>query len=506
MAVSNFLRNTFEIHPYLFGIFPLISMFAINIHIVRIGDLFSPFFYVIIGITVLTILIKLILKDKRKTAFILTIGLVLFFSYGHFYETILNNTGEFSHKILLSIFLILFIIGISYFIKSKRKFDNATKIINIVGGVIILISIINIGVYTFQNESELSVNQIGIIEEYNDNVNRPNVYYIILDAYAGTESLEKVFNFDNHEFYNFLKENNFYVAKYSHSNYPHSYQSIGSALNMDYINEIESLDLQKRTDLVYKMSDTNNVMMNFKSKGYEIFNINSGWGFTRDFSIADLNLCSDKIKLIDSELFSMIIDKSMINPIVVRFFEDDRRELLLCHFTNIKNAHTITEKPIFLFAHITMPHAPYVFGPNGEEITPKTLQLGEKYKIDKEGYLGQLKYTNKLLQETITKILLENKIRPIIVIHGDHGSGEVPGWLHLEKQGLKERHSNLVTILLPESNNDIFYETITPVNIFRLIFNNHFGDEFPILEDKMYGQHPNPPWKFIDVTKIVLEN
>ena len=503
------MKNTFEIHPFLFGIFPLISIFAVNIHIVKIQDLLSPITYVFLSIIVSTIIIKLILKNKEKTGFILTIGLLLFFSYGHFHEIIENEIDDFSHKILLSVFLILFFIGTLYFIKTKRKLNNAKKIINVIGIVIILISVMNIGIYFIQEESV-------VIDEFqNENTNKnilsekiefPNVYYIILDAYAGTESLERTFDFDNKEFYGFLENNNFYVPKHSHANYPHSYQSIGSALNMNYINEIDNLDLQKRTELVYKMSDTNNVMMNFKSKGYEIFNIYSGWGFTRDFSIADLNLCSDKIGIINSELFSMIVDKSILNPVFVRFFEDDRRELLQCHFTNIKNAHTITEKPMLLFAHITLPHSPYIFGPNGEEIIPKTLQLGEKYEIDKTGYLGQLQYTNKLLKDTIQEILLKNEIPPIIVLQGDHGSGEVPGWQNLDTEGLKERHSNFVAIYLPESDESIFYETITPVNIFRLILKNNFGDDYSLLEDKMYGQDPNPPWKFINVTKIVLED
>ena len=30
------------------------------------------------------------------------------------------------------------------------------------------------------------------------------------------------------------------------------------------------------------------------------------------------------------------------------------------------------------------------------------------------------------------------------------------------------------------------YETITPVNSFRIIFNNYFGTKYPLLEDKSY--------------------
>ena len=34
-----------------------------------------------------------------------------------------------------------------------------------------------------------------------EQTNLPDIYYIILDEYAGTDSLQKDFNFDNSDFY-----------------------------------------------------------------------------------------------------------------------------------------------------------------------------------------------------------------------------------------------------------------------------------------------------------------
>ena len=138
----------------------------------------------------------------------------------------------------------------------------------------------------------------------------PDIYYIILDGYAGSESLKKTFEFENNEFRDFLISNNFYVPQHSHANYPHSYQSLASSLNMKYINEIESENLQKRTDVAYQMIENNLVMNNFKSKGFEIINVYSGWGPTRDMNISDINLCDEYRGLVDSELFSMVLNKS----------------------------------------------------------------------------------------------------------------------------------------------------------------------------------------------------
>ena len=515
MENSNLIKNTFELHPFFFGIFTTIFIFAFNIHIVKFQDLTLPFLIIIGTIVALTIPIKFVLKNSKKTAFIITISLIIFFSYGHFYDIIESQMDSLSHKILLPIFLIPFLIGIIYFIKTKRKLDSATKIVNGVGFVIILISVINIGVYFIDTESNNTINEIndeqGIGNSIHENKNYPDVYYIILDGYAGSESLKKTFEFDNEEFTNFLNSNNFFVPQHSHSNYPHSYQSLASSLNMNYINEIESEDLQKRTDVAYQMIDNNLVMKNFKAKGFKVINVFSGWGPTRDISLADLNVCNEYSGILNSEFFSMVINKSILDPFYVKIFENDRKELLFCHFEKIKNMHDISEKPIFAFAHITIPHGPYIFGANGESITPESLQLGENVvdlgnnEVNKAGYLGQLKFTNKLATDMIENILSKYDQPPIIVIQGDHGSGEVRGWNKLEKEGLQERHSNFVAILVPNSNKGIFYETITPVNIFRIILNNYFGETLPLLDDKMYGMGIDPPWEFVDVTEIVLK-
>ena len=67
----------------------------------------------------------------------------------------------------------------------------------------------NVVIYYIEGDSFISDfsldNQIAIIN-YEDNL--PDVYYIILDAYAGSEALEVVFNYDNNEFYDFLKVTN----------------------------------------------------------------------------------------------------------------------------------------------------------------------------------------------------------------------------------------------------------------------------------------------------------
>ena len=510
ISIKSF-KNPFVLHPFLFGLFTTIFLFSHNIGLVKFQDLFSPISVIIITVIILLVIINLILKNKNKSALIVSLGLILFFSYGFIYEIIDSSfESNLKHKYIIAVFVIVFLISTFYLIKTHRILDNATKITNAIGVVIILISLSNIVVYSIEGDSftnDFSTDNQIITTD--NKVNLPDVYYIILDAYAGTESLENEFNFDNSKFYDFLTEKGFYVTKKSHSNYPSTHQSIASSLNMEYIDQIYSSgSLQKRMDNAYEIIDNNKVMKNFKSNGYTIININSGWGPSREISNADINLCTNYRGVSDSELFSMIVNKSMLNPVYVKIFEEDRRELLLCHFSTLSEVNKMTDDPIFVFSHITTPHAPYIFGPNGEKVTPKSLELGYEVK-DKEGYIGQLQYTNKLVEDTIEEILTKYDIPPIIIIQGDHGSGETESelsWQDHDDDALKERFSILNAFLVPENEDEIFYETITPVNTFRILFNHIFNDKYDLLEDRLYVAESEFPWNFIEKTELILQN
>ena len=69
-----------------------------------------------------------------------------------------------------------------------------------------------------------------------EQTNLPDIYYIILDEYAGADSLEKNFNFDNIEFISALSKRGFFMPSNSYSNYPYTLLSIPSILNMQYLN------------------------------------------------------------------------------------------------------------------------------------------------------------------------------------------------------------------------------------------------------------------------------
>lgn len=112
-------------------------------------------------------------------------------------------------------------------------------------------------------------------------------------------------------------------------------------------------------------------------------------------------------------------------------------------------------------------------------------------------------YVNKRLLPAIDAILPQSPEPPIIILQADHGPGLLLDWEEPANTYFRERLAIFNAIRLPEGESAGFYDEMTPVNTFRLIFNHSFGTELEPLEDKSYFSTWPQPYVFIDVTDEV---
>ena len=229
----------------------------------------------------------------------------------------------------------------------------------------------------------------------------PDIYYIILDEYPNDFSLKKFFKFDNSNFIDFLESNNFYVVKNSSSNFPTTVQSLTSSLNMDYLNKLtmDENPNSKNFQLLNQLLSKNIVMKKFDDKGYRIFNVGSLWGPNGEFEKTDVNKCEYKEANRDS-LVRELLETSMISYFHERYSEQLRRDRILCSFEEIEKINQESMIPNFVFVHMLLPHPPYIFGPNGEHVTPGNSLSGVDWN-EREAHIDQVKFANKKLMELI---------------------------------------------------------------------------------------------------------
>jgi len=406
--------------------------------------------------------------------------------------------------------IIPFILGIiipTYFIiKSKIDFQNITKIVNGISIVLVIMVFVNIttfGMTEIESYSEIHYESTNNPMELQNIYNTPNVYYIILDEYGGHESM-KYLNYDNSQFYEFLKEKKFTIPEKSTSNYPISQFSIASSLNMEYLSDLSnSVGKNSKSYLpAIEMVYNNPVMKNFKSLGYEIVIFDS------EFVPAENFVLVDDIKCHKNGMNSILLDSitriSMIGYFVERNDEEERRDLIKCAFSEIKTIGNNKDKPIFAFVHILIPHPPYIFGSNGESVIPGN-SISSEIWDEKIAYIDQLKFANKEIIKVIEKILDKNE-KSIIILQADHGSGFDVNWENPDESMILQRLSILNAYYAPEISKNRFHENITPVNSFRIIFNDYFNGNYKILEDRNYWSHGDAPWNFDDLTEIINTN
>ena len=524
-------KIAFIIHPILFSIFPVIFIFSENIHLLPITEIFLPL-VILVGITVLVLfLTKNKIEYRNKVALIISLIIILFFTYGYFYDIInaaqLENSEISRHRYLLMPYFGLGIVGIIFFIKSNRLFNNATTITNgIAISIIVVISmnvVIDVSNGNFFGSPELGNNEkfLGVgaqdpLEEFvvdrdsNQDLRtetekiqniKPDIYYIIPDEYPSNYALKQFFGFDNIEFLTFLETNDFHVVNNSFSNYPSTIQSLTSSLNMEYLDTItEGVDVDsKNYHLLNELLSDNLVMRKLSSQGYDVVNVGSLWGPNGEFKNIKSNLCEFKEVNRDS-LSRQLIEKTIISYFYERYFEQLRRDQIICTYNEIGLLSEEQNKPKFIFVHILSPHSPYIFGPNGEHTVPGD-SINSSPWNERNAHVNQVKFVNKNLIELIPK-LLDSENKPIIILQGDTGAGYEIDWKSPSDVMVIERMSNLNAIYFPNKNYDKI-NNLTPVNTFRIIFNEYFDEENVLHENKNYWSIGEKPYTFVDITKLL---
>ena len=99
--------------------------------------------------------------------------------------------------------------------------------------------------------------------------------------------------------------------------------------------------------------------------------------------------------------------------------------------------------------------------------------------------------------------LMEIDDPPIIIIQSDHGMrSQDPSIIEKDKIML-DKFNNFKAYYFPGVGQNIEFETTTPVNSFRVLFNLYFGYEYNLLEDKLYLKTKDN--QFREVTEVVMK-
>jgi hypothetical protein len=151
--------------------------------------------------------------------------------------------------------------------------------------------------------------------------------------------------------------------------------------------------------------------------------------------------------------------------------------------------------PKFVFAHLVIPHHPFVFNSDGTYRRDPSLSPAFENYTDEEyynGYRQQVMFINDRILRIVDGILSNSEQPPIIIIQGDHGPS------HADREA---RMSILNAYYLPDGPVDQLDAGITPVNTFRVILTAYFGQNLPMLPNISYLSKTADPYAYTVIPK-----
>ncbi|MCP4675766.1 MAG: hypothetical protein GY854_09725 [Deltaproteobacteria bacterium] len=518
--VSTIVNKAF--YPLLFCVYPILLIYSGNMDSVEFSNAVTPIILSLSGTLFLMGLFYLISRDINKAALIASLFLIMFFSYGHMHSAIYKHLviadikagkdSDFYKQLvywcLIGSWIVVLFFSTIKIVRSKNLelIAKTAFPINSMAAILITMPIatILINVVTADNVSASESKN----NTANDNLGinadvgyLPDIYYIILDGYARNDFLKKYYDFDNKEFIDNLKDKGFFVAKRSRSNYFWTQLSLTSSLNMEHIQFFSRSrsKIKKNNKLLNKRIRENEVRKYLKRLGYKYVHLASTYEVTRDNSQADMQIDCSK-GTFKNEFYRTLAESTLLKSNEQSISED----LSDCHLENMKTLANIPgtiKGPKFVFSHFVPPHHPYLFDRDGNVLRQATVSNQFEFQkylwFDRKKYVDQIVYLNKRFTEIVRAIQESSKRQPVIIIQSDHGPQLLdPENKRKEHKDFKNaRSANFVAVYTPKAKN-IIPDNVTPVNLFRLLFNYYFNDDKKILPNTIYYSGFHRPYEF----------
>ncbi len=483
------------VYPLLAAAYPTLYLFSRNVGYADPLDAVRPLLLTL-GATVFAwMILAIVIRNRHRAAFATTVLLVVTFGYAVYsQDRIQLVTGLAGGAALL--------LGTAL---SRKDWIRVTPPMNVFSAALVAIAIFGIA-RGYAQSAEYAVEQHPLHQTTAESA-QPDIYYIIVDAYARDDILQEFYDYDNSAFTDFLRQEGFFIHPNARANYPWTVLSLASSLNFIHATEIaQAFNLSGSSETPLWGTINNNRAMAFLlERGYETHAYLSGALRGNMVKAQHFYRPPGAPTEFENTLLNLTPIPKLLWKLPIPSIFDFHRKSLVDTVEAVKRAPEIPA-PKFVFVHLLCPHPPFVFGPNGEPIQPPLNSFGlddgsmlideymtlEEYR---ELYRNQLIYLNQLLTSMVGE-LRRNDPDAVIVLQGDHGPASQTNWFSLETTNMKERFGVLNAVYLPGDHPELESAFKTPVNTFRLIFNTYFGTDFDTAPDDSHFVVFGHPYEF----------
>ncbi len=496
--------------PLLLAAYSVLSLYGHNINEVATSEVLPLLGAALMAALVLVIILRIWLKDSVRAGVMATILMGMAFFYGPMFQaTDRLMGGHLGHKIFLPV-IALATLALAWWLARGPKAEISSRFLLITTLVLLVSPLYQIVDHQRHARDVVLPDPTRLFPvtptARSIATSHPHVYYLVLDRYADPRTLAKFYGFDNGDFYSQLVERGFLVAPGAFANYTKTAHSLASTLNMTYLDDLarqlggESADFTP----LHSMIKDNRVWRQFQALGYDYIHIGSRWTATRYNPHAKENYN----QLPPSGFRELYLDRTVFLALKNRLSGHQTWWERLCsqHHYQFDVLRKLADRPdpFFAFAHVLLPHPPFVFDSTGKCLDPHSRRNRPK----KQNYLDQLRYTNQLLLGLIDHIQRQDP-ESVIILQADEGpypdrydqNEEGFDWRQATVEEIQQKFGILLALRAPGmSPRKLPYES-SPVNLFRALFNFFYDMDVPLLPDRAFtfidGRHL---YDFIEIT------
>ncbi len=265
---------------------------------------------------------------------------------------------------------------------------------------------------------------------------RPDIYLIVLDKYTGSLFLSPTYGLDNSGFEASLRTRGFVVPKASRANYVQTFLSLASMLNLRYLDHLPEIfgESNSSWNATYPLIEHNALASFLQERGYRFLFFPTAFPATEQNRTADVQL--PKPEQMKRE-FIVAWERTTLIPALHHLwcaawrcranrwpYVPESADFFDWKFEQLA-AVGGADQPVFVFAHVLLPHEPYLYRRDcihREPFWPSSDE-GVFEPLVKAAYAEQIQCVNAKLQAMIDGIIRRSRTPPVILIQADHGHG-----------------------------------------------------------------------------------
>ena len=357
------MKRAFIIHPVLLAAYPTLFLYSLNIGLFPLSAIWAPIALTLVIAGAAWGATGLLLRDMHKGALIASVSLALFFSYGRGEfrdlgesDSLAENRPGLSRSSSAS----------GSWLWARASMAKLTLISNVIAGVLVAFVLRDIVQARAAERVTVPLEDVPRAP-MTHGAPRPDIYFILLDAYARADVLESLYGYDNAPFLAELRARGFHIAERSTSNYMQTMLSLGSLFNLMYLDEFAKA---VRPGVLGSSADAREV----PGKSGRRLPESAGLHAHRLARVGrpDTEMPNADV-YIDYGAAADTFGNALLNTTPIpdlwpgnrsAVFDRYRGQILFI-FDGLRDV-ALRESPKFVFAHIESPHPPFVFGPNGE--------------------------------------------------------------------------------------------------------------------------------------------